>query len=142
MVGRSVDQCLQELALKVSELIEPTTELGVKSRGALDVQEEVDSSKSGVDNRQSNDTKIIDINGAVAYVNVGSAEAVKKGDSFVVYSQRHVLRDPETGAITGYSASHKIGLVEIENVLSQHLSSARVAEGVEQIKTGYPIRSE
>ncbi len=118
LIGQAVGQSLQDLAVQISGLIRPTPEFSIS------------------------DPQIVDIEGTVAYINVGSAEAVKNGDKFGVYNRGRELKDPQTGTVLGIGLPSRIGVVQIEQVLNPHLSLVRVLDGAEQVKKGFSIRAE
>ena len=118
LIGQAVGQGLQDLAQQMSELIRPTPEFSIS------------------------DPQIVEIEGTVAYINVGSAEAVKNGDKFGVYDRGRELKDPQTGTVLGIGLPSRVGVVQIEQVLRPHLSVVRVLDGAEQVKKGFSIRAE
>ena len=119
LIGQAVSQCLQDLAQQVSEQIRPTPEF------------------SGI-----SDPQIVAIEGTEAYINVGSAEDVKNGDKFGVYNRGRELKDPETGTVLGIGLPSRVGVVQIEQVLNEHLSLVRVLDGAEEVNVGFSIRAE
>ena len=118
LTGKAVGQCLRDLAEKVSGLVRPTPEFDVSS------------------------PKLIDIDGALAYINVGSGAAVKNGDKYGVYDHGRELKDPDTGTVLGYAAPRRVGVVQIEQVLNEKLSASRILDGAEKMKIGFTIRAE
>ena len=122
LVGKAVSQCLQELAQKVSELIRPSPAFDVSDPLIVAIE--------------------VEIEGVVAYINVGSAEGVKNGNKFGVYDHGRELKDPHTGTVLGIGLPSRVGVVQIEQVLNTHLSKVRVLDGAEKVKKGFSIRAE
>ena len=118
LIGQAVSQSLQDLAVQTSELIRPTPEFSIS------------------------DPQIVEIDGTVAYINVGSEEDVKNGDKFGVYDRGRELKDPQTGTVLGIGLPSRVGVVQIEQVLNAHLSLVRVLDGTERVKKGFSIRAE
>ena len=118
LTGKAVDQCLRDLATELSKLVRPTPEF------------------------DTSDPKIIEIDGSLAYINVGSAQAVKNGDKFGVYDQGRLLKDPVTGVVLGNALPRRVGVVQIEQVLNDKLSAVRILDGAEQMAKGFTIRAE
>lgn len=75
------------------------------------------------------------------YVNIGSEDGVKLGDKFVIYAKQRELRDPKTGAFLGY-IKDKIGVIQIIQIESTHLSKARILEGKDLIQVGDKVKVE
>lgn len=86
--------------------------------------------------------KVIDIDGAVAYINVGLADSIRNGDKFGIWDQGRELSDPQTGTPLGRALPRRVGVVQVEQVLNDHLSQVRVLEGAEQIRVSYSLRAE
>jgi hypothetical protein len=118
LLGGAVGQSLQQLSQKIVELIRPNADFDVS------------------------DPLIVENDGTAVYINVGSAEAVNNGDKFGVYNHGRELKDPQTGAVLGIGLPERVGVVQIEQVLNEHLSKGRVLDGAEKIKRGFPIRAE
>jgi len=118
LVGLAIRQCAGDLATGLSALIHPPPSLGVS------------------------DPKVIDIDGSRAYINVGLAEGVRNGDKFGVWDHGRELQDPETGVVLGQALPRRVGVVQVEQVLNDHLSQVRILEGREAIRKAYAIRAE
>jgi len=118
LLGQSVGKCLVELAAALDSLIRPPPELTVS------------------------EPKIIDIDGAQAYINVGLVDSVQNGNKFGVWDHGRELKDPKTGILLGSALPRRVGVVQVEQVLSEHLSLVRILEGQEHIRKEYSIRAE
>lgn len=119
LVGGAVDQCLQKLALGLAGLVQPPSLAVVSTPKIIDV----------VDNVQ-------------VYINIGLADSVRNGDKFGVWDQGRELRDPQTNTVLGHALPRRVGVVQIEQVLNDHLSVGRVLETQDEIKKEYTIRAE
>ena len=119
LLGKSVGKDLVQLVAGLDSLIKPPAQLKVSSG-----------------------PKIIDIDGVRAYVNVGLADSVANGNKYGVWDRGRELKDPETGAVLGTALPRRVGVVQIEQVLSEHLSLVRILEGVERVQRDYAIRAE
>ena len=86
--------------------------------------------------------KVIDVDGTVAYINVGLVEGIRHGDKYGVWDHGRQLRDPDTGAILGEAPPRRVGVVQVEQVIADHLTQARVIEGAGSIAIGYLLRAE
>lgn len=118
LLGRSVGQCLSGLAAALDSLIRPSPALTVS------------------------EPKIIDIEGDRAYINIGLADSVENGNKFGVWDKGRELKDPQTGAVLGQALPRRVGVVQVEQVLNEHLSLVRILEGQEDIRREYSIRAE
>ncbi len=118
LLGQAAGSCLQKLATGLAELISPPSELTVSK------------------------PKIIDIDGARAYINIGVVEGVQNGYKFGVWDNGRELTDTETGIFLGRALPRRIGVVQVKQVLGDHLSLVTILEGQEQIHKGYSIRAE
>lgn len=85
--------------------------------------------------------QIIDIDGVVAYINVGLADGIRNGDKYAVWDLGRELKDPVTGTVLGRAPPRRVGVIQVEQILTDHLSQARVLEGT-QIGIGYELRAE
>ena len=85
---------------------------------------------------------MIDIDGVRAYINVGLADSVANGNKYGVWDHGRELKDPETGVVLGTALPRRVGVVQIEQVLSEHLSLVRILEGVDEVQKDYAIRAE
>lgn len=119
LLGKSVGKELLLLAAGLDSLIKPPAELKVSSG-----------------------PKIIDVDGARAYINVGLADSVANGNKYGVWDHGRELKDPDTGAVLGTALPRRVGVVQIEQVLSEHLSLVRILEGQEEVQKDYAIRAE
>lgn len=119
LLGKSVGKDLMQLVAGLDSLIKPPAQLKVSSG-----------------------PKIIDIDGVRAYINVGLADSVANGNKYGVWDRGRDLKDPDTGAILGTALPRRVGVVQIEQVLSEHLSLVRILEGAEEVQKDYAIRAE
>jgi len=119
LLGKSVGKALVQLSAGLDSLIKPPSELKVSSG-----------------------PKIIDIDGARAYINVGLADSVANGNKYGIWDDGRELKDPETGVVLGRALPRRVGVVQIEQVLSDHLSLVRILEGVGEVQKDYAIRAE
>ena len=118
LLGRSVGKCVAKMATGLDSLIKPPPELSVSK------------------------PQIIAIDGAQAYINVGLIDSVQNGNKFGVWDHGRELTDPQTGELLGNALPRRVGVVQVEQVLSEHLSLVRILEGQEQIRQEYDIRAE
>ena len=118
LVGQAVGQCLQDLVHGLTELIPPPPSLSVS------------------------EPKIIDIDGLRAYINVGLADGIRNGDKFGVWDNGRELTDPGTGVALGFALPRRVGVVQVAQVLTDHLSQAQIVQGEGEIETGYSVRAE
>ena len=118
LVGQSVGECLHQLGVGVEATVRPAPELSVS------------------------EPKIIDIDAGRAYINVGSADGVRNGDKFGVWDLGRELRDPETDTVLGYAVSRRVGVIQVEQVLTEYLSQVNILEGQEEIEPAFTIRAE
>ena len=86
--------------------------------------------------------KIIVVDGAIAYINIGLADGIRNGDKFAVWDHGRELTDPETGAVLGRSLPSRVGIVQVEQILNEKLSKTRVLEGVDRISENDALRAE
>lgn len=118
LVGKSVASCLSGLAAGVDSLIRPSPGLA------------------------TSEPRVIDVEGSRAYINVGLADSIANGQKFGVWDRGRELTDPRTGVVLGQSLPRRVGVIQVEQVLSEHLSMVRVLEGEEAILPDYAIRAE
>lgn len=118
LVGQAVQQCAGDLARGLSEIIRPPAELTVS------------------------EPKIIDVDGDRAYINVGLVEGIQNGDKYGVWDLGRELRDPETGMVLGQALPRRVAVVQVEQVLSDHLSQVRILGGQNEVKKSYTVRAE
>ena len=119
LLGKSVGRELMQLVAGLDSLIKPPAELKVSSG-----------------------PKVIDIDGVRAYINVGLADSVANGNKYGVWDHGRELKDPETGVVLGTALPRRVGVVQIEQVLSEHVSLVRILEGVDEVQKDYAIRAE
>lgn len=86
--------------------------------------------------------KIIDIDGNVAYINIGLVEGIRNGNKYGVWDHGRELRDPDTGAVLGQVPPRRVGVVQVEQIIADHLTQVRIIEGSQIIKNGYLLRAE
>jgi hypothetical protein len=110
---------LAKLAAGLDSLIQPPSQLSISSA-----------------------PKIIDIDGLRAYINVGLVDSVANGNKYGVWDGGRELKDPETGVVLGQALPRRVGVVQVQQVLSDHLSLVRILEGQDGIKKDYAIRAE
>ena len=118
LLGKSVGKCLNVLAAGLDSLIQPPAALRVS------------------------EPKIISIDGTQAYINVGLADSVQNGSKYGVWDKGRELRDPETDKVLGKALPRRGGVVQIEQVLSDHLSLVRILDGQTYVEEGFGIRAE
>ncbi len=118
LVGQSMHHCMDQLSAALDSIIRPPPEL------------------------QPLEPAIIDLDGGNAYINVGLADAVRNGDKFGVWDNGRVLTDPQSGMVLGRSLPRRVGVVQVEQVLSDHLSMVRILEGQDDVRLEYSIRAE
>ncbi len=119
LLGKSVGKGLLQLAAGLDSLIQPPSELSLSSS-----------------------PKIIDIDGLRAYINVGLVDSVANGNKYGVWDGGRELKDPDTGVVLGQALPRRVGVVQVEQVLSEHLSLVRILEGQDRIEKDYAIRAE
>ena len=86
--------------------------------------------------------KIIDVDGSVAYINVGLVEGIRSGDKYGVWDHGRQLQDPDTGAVLGQVPPRRVGVVQVEQIIADHLTQARIIEGLQTVKNGYVLRAD
>ena len=118
LLGKSVSKCLDLLAVGLDSLIQPPAALRVS------------------------ESKLISIDGIQAYINVGLADSVQNGNKYGVWDKGRELRDPDTDEVLGKALSRRVGVVQIEQVLSDHLSLVRILDGQDAVEEGFGIRAE
>ncbi|MBM3276825.1 MAG: hypothetical protein FJY95_01915 [Candidatus Handelsmanbacteria bacterium] len=118
LVGGAVIQCLGKLSADLGNLVQPPSLPSVSA------------------------PKIIDIDGLQVYINIGLADSVGNGDKFGVWDHGRELRDPQTNTVLGFSLPRRVGVVQIEQVLNEHLSIGRVLEAQAQIEKEFTVRAE
>ncbi|MBT4610005.1 MAG: hypothetical protein HOC05_08190 [Gemmatimonadetes bacterium] len=118
LVGQALAMCASGVAEQLAEIVKPPPTLGVSG------------------------PKIIDIDGGTAYINIGIADGIRNGDKFGVWDRGRELLDPGTGQSLGHALPRRIGVVQVEQILSDHLALARILDGHATITKGYTIRPE
>ena len=118
LVGQALSACAVGVAAQSAEVIKPPQMSGVS------------------------EPKIIDVDGTSAYINVGLVDGIQNGDKFGVWDLGRELRDPGTGQSLGHALPRRIGVVQVEQVLSDHLALVRILDGRTTIAKGYSIRPE
>ena len=86
--------------------------------------------------------KIIDVDGTVAYINIGLVDGIRNGDKYGVWDHGRELKDPDTGAILGQAPPRRVGVVQVEQIINDHLTQARIVDGAASIATGHLLRAE
>lgn len=118
LVGQGVGLCLSKLREEVVGLIQPPPEL------------------------TSSEPKVVDIDGATAYINIGLVDSLANGDKFGVWDHGRELRDPENDQVLGRALPRRVGVVQVEQVLADKLSVARILDGQDDIEAGFILRAE
>ena len=118
LLGQATGLCLQKLAAGLADLVRPPPDLTIA------------------------DAILVEVDGLQAYINVGIADGVQNGHKFGVWDRGHELSDPGTGVFLGQALPRRVGVVQVEQVLAEHLSLVRVMEGGASIQKGYQIRAE
>jgi len=118
LLGKSVGKCLDVLAVGLDSLIQPPAALKVS------------------------EPKLIDIDGSRAYINVGLVDSVQNGYKYGVWDKGRELKDPDTDEVLGKALSRRVGVVQVEQVLSDHLSLVRILEGEDIVEKDFGIRAE
>ena len=118
LLGMAMRICLGELATGLAERIVTRPEISVSG------------------------PKIISVDSAEAYINIGILEGVQNGDKLAVWDEGRELTDPETGIVLGRSLPRRVGVVQVRQVLGDHLSVVGILEGQEQIQKGFQVRAE
>lgn len=118
LVGAGVDLCLQKLSENLGELIQPPPDPTVS------------------------EPKIVDIAGEQAYINIGILHEVKNGHKYGIWDNGRELRDPQTDEFLGRALPRRVGVVQVEQVLTDKLSIVRILEGLDEIEAGFNIRAE
>ncbi len=130
LLGKSVSRCLDHLAAGLDSLIQPPAALRVSEPKIIEVVADT------VQNGQSVRVRLS------AYINVGLADSVQKGNKYGVWDKGRELKDPDTGKVLGMSLPRRVGVVQVEQVLSQHLSLVRVLQGKDAVQKDCGIRAE
>ena len=130
LAGKSVSRCLDHLAAGLDSLIQPPAALRVSEPKIIEVVADT------VQNGQSVRVRLS------AYINVGLADSVQKGNKYGVWDKGRELKDPDTGKVLGTALPRRVGVVQVEQVLSQHLSLVRILQGEDAVQKDYGIRAE
>ncbi len=72
--------------------------------------------------------KVASISGNTIYINLGTAQDVKVGDTFGVYKVIKEIKDPDTGEVLG-KEEQKVGEIKIIQVKGEKLSEAQLISG-------------
>ena len=118
LLGKAIGACQAKLAIELAVAIQPPPEL------------------------TASEPKIIAIDETHVYINIGLADGVTNGDKFGVWDRGRELTDPESGIVLGQALPRRVGVVQLEQVLNEHLSLVRVLEGDGEIKRGFRLRAE
>ena len=135
LLGKSVGRCLDHLAAGLDSLIQPPAALKVSEPKIIEVVADTVQADTG-ENGQSVRVRLS------AYINVGLADSVQKGNKYGVWDKGRELKDPDTGEVLGKSLPRRVGVVQVEQVLSQHLSLVRILQGEDAVQKDYGIRAE
>lgn len=130
LLGKSVSRCLDRLAAGLDSLIQPPAALKVSEPKIIEVVADTVQHEESVRVRLS------------AYINVGLADSVQKGNKYGVWDKGRELKDPDTGEVLGTALPRRVGVVQVEQVLSQHLSLVRILQGEDAVQKDYGIRAE
>ena len=52
------------------------------------------------------------------------------------------LRDPQTDTYLGHALPRRVGVVQVKQVLNEHLSIVQILEGMEAIEEEFEVRGE
>ena len=136
LLGKSVSRCLDHLAAGLDSLIQPPAALNkVSEPKIIEVVADTVQADTG-ENGQSVRVQLS------AYINVGLADSVEKGNKYGVWDKGRELKDPDTGEVLGTALPRRVGVVQVEQVLSQHLSLVRILQGEDAVQKDYGIRAE
>jgi curli biogenesis system outer membrane secretion channel CsgG len=72
--------------------------------------------------------KIARIDGGTVYINLGSEQGVKVGDTFGVFKMGEAIKDPDTGEVLGADET-KVGTIKIAAVKGAKYSECSVVDG-------------
>ena len=135
LLGKSVSRCLDHLAAGLDSLIQPPAALKVSEPKIIEVVADTVQADTG----QNGPSVRVRLR---AYINVGLADSVQKGNKYGVWDKGRELKDPDTGEVLGTSLPRRVGVVQVEQVLSQHLSLVRILQGDDAVQRDYGIRAE
>ncbi len=136
LLGKSVSRCLDHLAAGLDSLIQPPAALKVSEPKIIEVVADTVQADTGENGQSSVLVRLS------AYINVGLADSVQKGNKYGVWDKGRELKDPDTGEVLGMSLPRRVGVVQVEQVLSQHLSLVRILQGKDAVQKDYGIRAE
>ncbi|MXY81176.1 MAG: hypothetical protein F4Y91_03685 [Gemmatimonadetes bacterium] len=136
LLGKSVSRCLDHLAAGLDSLIQPPAALKVSEPKIIEVVADTVQTDTGENGQSSVRVRLS------AYINVGLADSVQKGNKYGVWDKGRELKDPDTGEVLGKSLPRRVGVVQVEQVLSQHLSLVRILQGEDAVQKDYGIRAE
>ncbi|MBI5193965.1 MAG: hypothetical protein HZA08_11060 [Nitrospirae bacterium] len=101
------------------------TVIGKASRKAIEQAiEKISSAMENVPWQGS----VVKVSGSQIFINTGSDDGRKAGDTFIVYRAGEELVDPDTGESLG-SQTEKIGKIQITEVKDKRLSIAKPVDG-------------
>ena len=118
LLGQATGNCLHDLAANLTEFISPPPELTVS------------------------EPKIVLVDDGQVYINVGSENGVQNGDKYGVWDYGEELIDSGSGIYLGKALPRRIGAIQVEQVLNDKLSLARILQGRDKILKDYQIRAE
>ncbi len=78
--------------------------------------------------------KVARVSGGKAYINLGSIDGVKEGQTFVLYRAGQPITDPDTGQVLGQDKT-RIGTFTVTKVMGDHLAIG-VVEGGQTAQVG------
>ena len=135
LLGKSVGRCLDHLAAGLDSLIQPPAALKASEPKIIEVVADTMRADTG----ENGPSVLVRLS---AYINVGLADSVQKGNKYGVWDKGRELKDPDTGEVLGTSLPRRVGVVQVEQVLSQHLSLVRILQGEDAVQKDYGIRAE
>ena len=118
LLGQATGNCLHDLAANLTDFISPPPELTVS------------------------EPKIVLVDVGQVYINVGSEHGVQNGDKYGVWDHGEELIDSGSGIYLGKALPRRIGAIQVEQVLNDKLSLARILQGQNEIMKDYQIRAE
>ena len=119
LVGQAVGESLQKLATELSKAINPPPGFATSTPIIIDI-----------------------VSVEEAYINVGSADGVENGDKFGVWDKGRELRDPQTDLYLGHSLPRRVGVVQVSQILTEHLSIVSILEGADAMEREFEVRGE
>ena len=119
LLGLATGACLRDLAANLANEISPPPKLTVS------------------------EPKIVEVTGdGQAYINVGLVDGAQNGDKYGVWDRGKELIDSGSGIFLGKALPRRVGVVQVEQVLADHLSLVRILQGEELIEREFQIRAE